>query len=36
MKATRDSSLLFELTHPFEAVVIDELRDYFDSMYFAN
>jgi len=30
------SNLLFELTHPYEAIVIQELRDYFDSMYFAN
>ncbi len=30
------SNLLFELTHPYEAIVIQELKDYFDSMYFAN
>lgn len=28
--------LLFELTHPYEAIVIEELRDYFEGMYFAN
>lgn len=38
MKLISDSqsNLLFELTHPYEAIVIESLRDYFESMYFAN
>jgi hypothetical protein len=36
MKKSTDHSLLFELTHPFEAAVMQDLHDYFDWMYFAN
>lgn len=36
MKHAENTSLLFELTHPFEAAVMDDLHDYFDWMYFAN
>lgn len=36
MKTSTNDSLLFELTHPFEAAVIQDLRDYFEGMYFAN
>ena len=36
MQITVNSRTLFALTHPFEVVVLNELRDYFESMYFAN
>lgn len=36
MKQAENKSILFELTHPFEAAVMDDLHDYFDWMYFAN
>lgn len=36
MKEAKSHSLLFELTHPFEATAMQDLHDYFDWMYFAN
>lgn len=36
MKLTTESGLMFELTHAFEVTVMDDLKDYFDGMYFAN
>lgn len=35
MVASRDNRL-FELTDPFERLVIDELREYFDWVYLNN
>ena len=36
MKKAENQNLLFDLTHPFEATVMQDLHDYFDWMYFAN
>lgn len=36
MKPAQNSNLIFELTDPAEALVLQELHDYFDWMYFAN
>lgn len=36
MKEAKSQTLLFELTHPFESMAMQDLHDYFDWMYFAN
>lgn len=36
MKKAQDQNLLFELTQPYEAAMMQDLHDYFDWMFFAN
>ncbi len=36
MKPADQESLLFTITHPYEVTFMKEMREYFDSMYFAN
>jgi len=36
MKKAKDQNLLFELTQPYEAKMIQDLHNYFDWMFFAN
>lgn len=36
MKKAKDQNLLFELTQPHEAEMIQDLHNYFDWMFFAN
>lgn len=36
MEKVENQSVLFELTHPFEAAAMDDLHNYFDWMFFAN
>lgn len=36
MKLISHESFLFALTHPYEVTAMREMREYFDSIYFAN
>ncbi|ABC27862.1 hypothetical protein HCH_00975 [Hahella chejuensis KCTC 2396] len=36
MKPETNESLLFALTHPYEVTVMQEMREYFEWMYYAN
>jgi len=36
MKQATNQNLLFELTEPYEAAMMQDLHDYFDGMFFAN
>ncbi len=36
MKTSTEESVLFAITHPYEVTFMKEMREYFDSMYFAN
>ncbi|ARU57848.1 hypothetical protein OLMES_3828 [Oleiphilus messinensis] len=35
-KASHSDSVLFKLTHAYEEVLVKDMKDYFDWMYFAN
>lgn len=36
MEKATDQSLLFEISNPQEAKMLQDLHDYFDGMFFAN
>lgn len=36
MEKATDQSLLFKVSNPQEAAMLQDLREYFDGMFFAN